>query len=679
MTNARSELLKNTRLFLHYSDREIEDIAKELVLEKFHAGEIILTEGEIGDRLHVIFSGSARVYTYVDQAEITLARLEKGDFFGEQALLAERPTRRNATVMAITDVETGSLTYQDFQKHLKKDSALAKMLFELGQNELINNFLQKTKENSQNDSELRSLFQQIVSYNDREVFFRQGDEPKSAYLLLSGSVEIRIYDETRRLKSHTMIFPGQFFGELGVIEQKPRAGTAVSSGESKVAVIPGNLIERLSKKNKTLGELISAGMALYEIPSFGLATQYSGIFQQKTVLYTTFRKNNGQVLTVARMIHSNVISFFYTEIQKDKEVAFQDAPDHSRTLLLTNNRLIGVVSIGIWDDLAEVFGYVKEKSIITEKALATFQETGKLHASTSLTLKEGILCECMQVKTEAIKKLISEGITTLKEISKITGAGTVCGGCKPFILELTGCDVWTYVKISQVKKHNESVRSYQFQPLSGKLSPYKPGQHLVVSANIDGLWVSRSYTLTDYNEEKNYYEVTVKQEPLGYFSRWLFDHDQAPISIRVSAPQGEFIFDREANNPAICFMAGIGITPFIAFARNLSQIRSGRKLHLDYSIRNESEITFQQEIVDWPKNFSNISAHIHITGRKEKNERLDENQIRALIHQFPQAEIFICGPKSYEQFIKESVEKIGIPKDIIHIEEFVHAGESTKK
>ncbi len=71
---------------------------------KVAPGSSVVREGEPGDSLFLIVQGRLRVFTRgTDGAEITLAELGPGDFFGEVALLTRRP--RTATVSAITEAE----------------------------------------------------------------------------------------------------------------------------------------------------------------------------------------------------------------------------------------------------------------------------------------------------------------------------------------------------------------------------------------------------------------------------------------------------------------------------------------------------------------------------------------------------------------------------------------------
>ncbi len=102
-------------LFSDLNPEERLSIAKHLTLETFPQGAVIFKEGTPGDSLYIVKSGRVGIHTTLmeddevsvikkaakDQKELYLSTLEKGDFFGESALLTREP--RSATATAIAD------------------------------------------------------------------------------------------------------------------------------------------------------------------------------------------------------------------------------------------------------------------------------------------------------------------------------------------------------------------------------------------------------------------------------------------------------------------------------------------------------------------------------------------------------------------------------------------------
>ena len=66
------------------------------------AGEILFRDGDPGDTMYVVRSGRIRVFKEIDGREKTLAFLGGGDFFGEMALLNQKPRTATAEVVEET-------------------------------------------------------------------------------------------------------------------------------------------------------------------------------------------------------------------------------------------------------------------------------------------------------------------------------------------------------------------------------------------------------------------------------------------------------------------------------------------------------------------------------------------------------------------------------------------------
>ena len=77
--------------------------------EEFAAGDTIVTQGEDGDRFYIVLDGEV----LVEQHGSPVARLTRGDYFGETALLLSIP--RTATVRAMRPTSCWSITGESFE------------------------------------------------------------------------------------------------------------------------------------------------------------------------------------------------------------------------------------------------------------------------------------------------------------------------------------------------------------------------------------------------------------------------------------------------------------------------------------------------------------------------------------------------------------------------------------
>jgi CRP-like cAMP-binding protein len=99
-------------LFRDLSDAELDLVLARLTPASVLAGEIIIQQGEQGDRFYLIRSGSVAV----EQDGRQIGLLGPGDTFGEIALLLEIP--RTATIRAIAPTALLALDTQDFENVL---------------------------------------------------------------------------------------------------------------------------------------------------------------------------------------------------------------------------------------------------------------------------------------------------------------------------------------------------------------------------------------------------------------------------------------------------------------------------------------------------------------------------------------------------------------------------------
>ena len=79
---------------------------------------------------------------------------------------------------------------------------------------------------------------------DGNVVFREGDAPDGMYVILSGKV--RIYRELHGNETTlATLKQGDFFGDMAVFENKPRAATARAVGDVDVRFISGQEFESM--------------------------------------------------------------------------------------------------------------------------------------------------------------------------------------------------------------------------------------------------------------------------------------------------------------------------------------------------------------------------------------------------------------------------------------------------
>jgi diguanylate cyclase (GGDEF)-like protein len=109
-----TELLTKVSLFRALSPPDLQRLADNTEPLDFGPGQTIVEIGDPGRSLFIVMEGVVQVLYPSRASDFELARLGPGDFFGEMALLSDRP--RSATVRAHSEVRIIKLEKQVFQR-----------------------------------------------------------------------------------------------------------------------------------------------------------------------------------------------------------------------------------------------------------------------------------------------------------------------------------------------------------------------------------------------------------------------------------------------------------------------------------------------------------------------------------------------------------------------------------
>lgn len=113
-------LLRNVPLLAGLEAEQLLAVAEIADTVRFHEGDWVFSDGEVGDRLFIIASGSAEVL----KDGRLLARLSDRDCFGEMALLDGGS--RSASVQAADVLTCLAITRDDFGDLLEVSPSVAK-------------------------------------------------------------------------------------------------------------------------------------------------------------------------------------------------------------------------------------------------------------------------------------------------------------------------------------------------------------------------------------------------------------------------------------------------------------------------------------------------------------------------------------------------------------------------
>ena len=113
-----ADLLKEVPLFQLLDDHERAELAAQLDVVHFAAGEVVFNYGDPGDSIYVISAGEVETFLKNDTGErVVLEVASRGDFFGELSMLDQGT--RSVSVLATKETDALKLDRGDLEKFLQ--------------------------------------------------------------------------------------------------------------------------------------------------------------------------------------------------------------------------------------------------------------------------------------------------------------------------------------------------------------------------------------------------------------------------------------------------------------------------------------------------------------------------------------------------------------------------------
>ncbi|MEA1889942.1 MAG: Crp/Fnr family transcriptional regulator [Pseudomonadota bacterium] len=125
-----NSILTSVPLFSRLTYKHLELLSSKIQHQEFSRNSIIIAEGEQSDSLYLVNEGKVKIYiSDADGREMQLKILEPGDYFGELALIDQKP--RSASAMATCDCQLSVITSRDFLKCLSDNQEMSLIMLQV--------------------------------------------------------------------------------------------------------------------------------------------------------------------------------------------------------------------------------------------------------------------------------------------------------------------------------------------------------------------------------------------------------------------------------------------------------------------------------------------------------------------------------------------------------------------
>ena len=427
------------------ADATREDVIAACGVIAVPPGTAIIEQDELGEAFYVLLSGAVEVLRVESGGtEIRLVELQQGAYFGEQALLGASLGKRNATVRATRPCRCAEIGSEVFRALIAKAGRNSET-FERHAAHYAYDRMRRSLEafaSGRLDESADGVTR--VAFPAGATIIREGEPADAAFLILAGVAAVgRQRGDTSRALSR--VAAGQVIGELGVLQDKPRAATVLAETDLSALRIEAGAFRAWHAAHPGSTQFFDSLAQVYTLPQSRRLSVFLGDVDGHQAV-TTVRGEPATGIVSTRILERGVVVFANAgadAMSGDREsVAFAEgALKRELRVIVTarkNSRIEscvihGVAAEGIVADLGELYHRVSQLDTLSALDLRRFARTGYLGGDAHARCNgvDGKICPCLGIGASEMSAAIEEVGTDFESLRTAIGVGTLCGGCEP--------------------------------------------------------------------------------------------------------------------------------------------------------------------------------------------------------------------------------------------------------
>lgn len=191
---------------------------------------------------------------------------------------------------------------------------------------------------------------------------------------------------------------------------------------------------------------------------------------------------------------------------------------------------------------------------------------------------------------------------------------------------------------------------------------FQPGQHVNLSAEVNGRRVTRSYSYTGTPQtkgpNKGLLSFTIKRTEGGRLSTHLCRDLRAGDVVELGEAFGEMTLPAQPQGKWLFLAAGSGITPLMSLTRALVEKQMPVDLTLVYWAKTRAELCFLLELRQLAASQPRFKLHTVLTHEAqllagEHSGFISAEQLQELVGDLSEQQVYACGPGGFVETARE--------------------------
>ena len=239
-TQIRTRLLQSF-LFSSLDDKDLEIVINAMEVKTFEPSSTVIKQGDDGAELFLVGEGTLDCFKVMKKGEEAklIKEYEPGDAFGELALLYNAP--RAATIKAKTEAVLYSLDRDTFNLIVKDSAAKKREKYE----KCLKNVKVLDSVSIYERSQIADAIKE-QKFNPGDYVIKQGEIGDTFYMISEGeATAYKVFEEGGKEEEVMKYTYGDYFGEIALLKNEPRAASVVAKTELVVMKLDRNSFRRM--------------------------------------------------------------------------------------------------------------------------------------------------------------------------------------------------------------------------------------------------------------------------------------------------------------------------------------------------------------------------------------------------------------------------------------------------
>lgn len=215
-----------------------------------------------------------------------------------------------------------------------------------------------------------------------------------------------------------------------------------------------------------------------------------------------------------------------------------------------------------------------------------------------------------------------------------------------------------FARVLHIRSEAKDTKTITLKP-NRNFGGNKAGQHINVSAEINGRVITRCYSISSGMHGNGTLDITVKHDKKGLVSNWLHSALQVGDVLELGQAFGGLTVEY-STQPVLMLAAGSGITPMMSLLEG--QVKAGFPLPVTllYWERGAEQFCFSSNLKTMEHLYANFTVHFIDTSVNfngdVKSGRISAKQLKALATEAEKSQVLACGGAA---FVDEAKRLIG--------------------